>query len=95
MLHYEKTYKEIILPNAANILRNEKEGNKTFIYKLLLEKSGINSKKNPEIGKLAQYIDFAIDQEKNINQDISNVSGKITCNIGKIIDEIRNESVRL
>ena len=33
--------------------------------------------------------DVAIEQEKNLNQNIYDCKGKITCNIGKIIDEIR------
>lgn len=72
--------------------RNEKTGNQTFIYKLLLEKTGINPKKNPAIGKLAGKIDIAILQEKKINEDIHDCKRRITCNIGKIIESIRNDN---
>lgn len=46
LLHFENSYEQEILPNQQKIIKNEKEGNQTFIYKLLLSKTGINSKKN-------------------------------------------------
>lgn len=93
LLHFENSYEQDILPNAAAIIANEKEGNQTCIYQLLLNKTGINSKKNSVIGDLACNVDTAIRQEKYLNQDIHECRGKITCNIGKIIDEIRNDGV--
>ena len=48
-----------------------------------------NSKKNPQIGELAEKVDIAIRQEKKMNEDIHDCKGKITCNIGKIIESIR------
>ncbi len=36
-------------------------------------------------------IEIAIEQEKKINEDIHQCKGQITCNIGRIIDEIRND----
>lgn len=94
LLHFENTYENDIISNAEAIVRNEKEGNQTFVYKLLLSKTGINSKKNSQIGKLAKCVDTAILQEKKINQDIHDCKGKITCNIGKIIESIRNDDGR-
>lgn len=91
LLHFENTYEKDILPNAEAIIKNEKVGNQTFLYKLLLSKTGINSKKNSAIGKLAEKVDVAILQEKKINEDIHECKGKITCNIGKIIESIRND----
>ena len=60
-------------------------------YKLLLARTGINPKKNSAIGELAKNIEIAIEQEKKINEDIHQCKGQITCNIGRIIDEIRND----
>ena len=57
----------------------------------LLEKTGINPKKNSAIGELAKNIGIAIEQEKKINEDIHQCKGQITCNIGRIIDEIRKD----
>ena len=51
----------------------------------------LNPKKNSEIGELAKKVDVAIEQEKKINEDIHMCKGKVTCNIGKIIEEIRND----
>ena len=92
LLHYENAYERDIKPNAEKIIKNEKEGNQTFIYKLLLKRSGMNSKKNPAIGELAKNIDIAICQENKINEDIHDCKGNITCNIAKIIDDIRKDS---
>lgn len=91
LLHFENSYEHDILPNSDAIIKNEKEGNQTFIYKLLLNKTGINSKKNHDIGNLAEQVDTAILQEKKINEDIHACKGKITCNIGRIIESIRND----
>ena len=80
-----------IEPNAEQIIKNEKDGHQTFIYKLLLARTGINPKKNAAIGELAKNIEIAIEQEKKINEDIHQCKGQITCNIGRIIDEIRKD----
>ena len=91
LLHYENSYEDDIEPNAEQIIQNEKDGHQTFIYKLLLARTGINSKKNSAIGELAKNIEIAIEQEKKINEDIHQCKGQITCNIGQIIDDIRND----
>ncbi len=36
---------EQIEPNAEQIIQNKKDGHQTFIYKLLLARTGINPKK--------------------------------------------------
>ena len=92
LLHFEHAYEEDIKPNEEEIIRNQKAGNQRFIYKLLLARTGINPKKNSDIGELAKKVDVAIEQEKKINEDIHMCKGKVTCNIGKIIEEIRNDS---
>lgn len=91
LLHLENSYEDVIEPNSAMILRNEKEQGKTPIYKLLLEKTGMNVKHNSSIGQLALKIDIAIEQEKKVNQDITDCKGKLTSNIARIISEIRRE----
>ena len=52
--------------------------------------SGINPKKNKSIGELVKQVDFAIVEECKINEDIHQCSGQVTCNIAKIINDIRN-----
>lgn len=92
LLHFAGSYEQDIVPNAEAIIANEKDGNQTFIYKLLLSRTGINLKKNSDIGNLALIVETAIEQEKNVNQNIHDCKGKITCNIGHIIDEIRKDT---
>ena len=53
--------------------------------------TGMNAKKNPKIGSLADNVLAAIEQEKEINQDIHDIKGKVSSNIGKIIEAIINE----
>lgn len=95
LLHYKNSFQEDIEPHIDKIIRNEKIGNQRYIYHLLLKRTGINSKKNPKIGELAKYVDIAIEQEKRINEDIHQCKGNVTCNIGKIISMIRNDSIKI
>ena len=57
-------------------------------YNVLLEATGMNSKKNSKIGDLAENVSVAIVQEKCINQDIHNVKGVVSSNIASIIEGI-------
>lgn len=91
LLHLEGSYENDIVPNMKAIVNNESENHKTFIYRLLLQKTGMNSKKNQAIGDLANNVEIAIEQEKKINQDIHNCKGKITSNIGEVIQKIRED----
>ena len=93
LLHFDNSYETDILPNAEAILENKKEGNQTFIYRLLLQRTGMNSKKNSRIGELALKIETAISQEKQLNQNPNNCHGQLTSNIGFVIDSIRNSTV--
>ena len=52
----------------------------------------MNPKTNKRIRELADRIDIAIAEEQNINEDIALCQGNITCNLAKIIDDIRNDS---
>lgn len=89
LLHIENSFEEIIGPNYSLILENQKVQGKTPVYNILLEKTGMNAKHNPDIGNLALKIDVAIEQEKKINQDISDCKGKLTSNIAQIISGIK------
>jgi len=91
LLHFEGSYEADILPNAEAILKNEKEGNQRYIYTLLHSRTHMNSKKNKKIGDLAKKVDIAIKQEKKLNQDVHSALGSITCNIGSIIQAIRED----
>lgn len=91
LLHFDKSVEKIIKPNQSRILQNKKEGTNTPVYWLLHKNTGINCKRNSIIGELADQIDTAIVQEKHLNQDIHDCMGKLTSNIGCIIDAIRND----
>ena len=56
-----------------------------------MELSVINAKSNSEIGKLADKVLIAIEQEKKVNQDIRMLKGKISSNVGCVIEYIINE----
>ncbi|MCI8577984.1 MAG: hypothetical protein HFG64_10845 [Lachnospiraceae bacterium] len=60
-------------------------------YSVLLELTGMNSKKNSHIGNLVDNVLIAIGQEKKINQDIHQLKGKVSSNIGSVIQAIINE----
>ena len=62
-----------------------------YAYSILRDLTGMNAKKNREIGKLADNILMAISQEKRINQDIHVLKGNVSSNIGKIIEAIIDE----
>lgn len=93
LLHYMNSVNNIILPEKEQILRNKKEGKRRYITKRFTDISGMNPKENVAIGDLAIFIDTAIEQEKLLNQDIAKAIGLITCNIGKVIEDIRNDSI--
>ena len=93
LLHFEGAVEEVIRPYEKEIIRNEKQDSQTCIYRLLREKSGMNSKKNRRIGELTEHVEIAICQEKQINQNIAECRGQVTCNIGQIIEEIRQRKV--
>lgn len=93
LLHYEKAYEEVILPNYEEILQNKRNGKRRYITILFTERSGMNPKENPGIGTLAEKIYTAIEQEKNINQDGENAIGNLTSNIGKIIQDIISDTL--
>lgn len=91
LLHFDNSYENDIKPNAVSILGNQKVGKRRYITALFTDKCGMNPKENPSIGELVKDIDIAINQEKMMNQNIDNAIGQLTCNIGKIIDNIRND----
>ena len=91
LLHFDGSCETDILPNTEAIMKNEKVGNQRYIYTLLHARTDMNSKKNRAIGELAMNINVAIEQEKKLNQDVHNALGSITCNIGSIIQAIRED----
>ena len=89
LLHYPNTAEDIVIPETEKILENKKIGRRRYIAKRFTDVSGMNPKGNSNIAELANSVDTAIEQEKMLNQDIANAIGCVTCNIGKIIEDIR------
>ena len=91
ILHFDGSYEKYIQGHEEDFFRKldgEKHGH---AYSVLLELSGKNAKSNPEIGKLADQVLVAIEQEKKINQDIHMLKGRVSSNVGFVIESIINE----
>ena len=92
ILHIEGSYYTHIQGHEAKFLSMDKHGKYSHAYNVLRDLTHMNAKKNPEIGKLADNVLTAINQETNINQDIHQLKGQITSNIGKVIKMIINDN---
>lgn len=94
LLHYPDAFEKYIKPNEEQIIKNEKVGAQRYIRTLFTQVSEMNPKKNRAVGELAKKVDCAILEESKINEDIQECLGKVTCNIAKIIDNIKkNEAI--
>ena len=91
LLHIDGGYEQRIKGHEQEYLTMDEKGSYSYAYNVLLELTGMNAKKNGKIGKLADNVLMAIEQEKKINQDIHDIKGKVSSNIGKIIETIINE----
>ena len=91
ILHIERSFEKYIKDHEKEFLTADDKNRYSHAYSVLLELTGMNAKKNPVIGNLAEKVLVAIEQEKNINQDIHSIKGNVTSNIGKIIEKIINE----
>lgn len=91
LLHIDGSYEERIKGHEADFLSMNEDRKYSYAYDVLREITGMNAKKNPEIGKLADNVLIAISQEKKVNQDIHSLKGKVSSNLGKIIEGILNE----
>lgn len=92
LLHVPNSITNIIIPKRAQILKNEKiNKSKRYIENLLSNTVKCNSKTNPKIGELCLNLHIAEEQEQKINRDIKKADVEITCNICKILQDIRAE----
>ena len=90
LLHVDGSYEKYIQGHEADFLTMV-DGKYAYAYNALLEATGMNAKKNPQLGTLAENVLVAIEQERLINQDIHQLKGRVSSNIGLIIDGIINE----
>ena len=91
ILHVEGSYERNIKGHETEFLSMDERGRYSYAYNVLLELTGINAKTNSKIGELADHVFVAIAQEKMINQDIYQLKGNVSSNVGKIIESIINE----
>ena len=91
LLHIDGGYEQRIKGHEQEYLTMDEKGSYSYAYNVLLELTGMNAKKNGKIGNLADNVLTAIEQEKKINQNIHDIKGKVSSNIGKIIETIINE----
>ncbi len=92
ILHIDGGYEQKIKGHESEYLTMDEKDSYSYAYNVLVKLTGINAKKNCKIGNLADNVLMAIEQEKNINQNIHDIKGKVSSNIGKIIEMIINES---
>lgn len=90
LLHIDGSFEKYIQGHEVDFLTMV-DGKYPYAYNALLDATGMNAKKNPNIGNLAENVMIAIRQEKLINQDIHQLKGKVSSNIGLIIEGIINE----
>lgn len=90
LLHIDGSFEKYIQGHEADFLRMV-DGKYAYAYNVLLDATGMNAKRNANIGNLAENIMIAIQQERSINQDIHQLKGKVSSNIGLIIEGIINE----
>lgn len=93
LLHIDDSYEKYIKGQEADFLKLDEKNKYSHAYKVLLEATGMNSKKNSDIGDLAENVMLAIQQEKLINQDIHQIKGRVSSNVGLIIESIIKEEL--
>lgn len=91
ILHCSDSYVNHIKGKEAEFFECDERGRLRYPYEVLRGLTGMNSKTNSKIGELACNIQNAIKQEKFINQDVHNVKGNVSSNIGAIIEMIIND----
>ena len=83
ILHIEGSFEQYIKGNETEFLSMDEKGKYSHAYNVLLELTGMNAKKNADIGGLADKVLVAIAQEKLINQDIHQLKGNVSSNVEK------------
>ena len=91
LLHLENSYERCIEGHEQEFFAKGEHGGYRHAYETLRALTGMNSKKNPQIGELASDVKNAIAQEKRINEDIHHCRGRLTCNVAAVIESIINE----
>ena len=93
LLHIRDSYEKYIKNHEDDFMTPDEHGSYRKAYDVLRKNTNMNSKRNARIGELAKDIWVAIEQERYINQDVYAVKGKVSSNIGKIIEAIMNDRI--
>lgn len=91
ILHITGSYEQYIKNHEASFLKKDDAGKYSYATTVFHDLTGMNAKRNPAVGELAEKIHVAIAQERLINQDIHVLKGLVSSNIGRIIEGIINE----
>ena len=91
ILHIRGSYERNIKGHETEFLSMDEKGKYSHAYNVLRGLTGKNAKTNSRIGELADNVLIAVAQEKMINQDIRQLKGNVSSNVGKIIEDIINE----
>lgn len=81
ILHIQDSVGQYIKGHETDFLQMDEKGKYSHAYHVLLDLTGMNAKKNPNIGQLANDVLIAIAQEKQINQDIHHLKGNVSSNV--------------
>lgn len=92
LLHIKDSYDNYIEGHEAEFLSHGESSSLKHAYDVLHKLTGMNAKRNPGIGELAEDVLIAIGQEKKINQDVHNVKGIVSSNLAAIIETIMKET---
>ncbi|MBQ8023108.1 MAG: RloB domain-containing protein [Succinivibrio sp.] len=92
LLHIKDSYCQYILGHEKEFLEPDQNGSYKKAFDVLRDATNMNAKTNHRIGLLAENVKVAIEQEKQINQNIHQCKGRVTSNIGLIIEHIMNEA---
>lgn len=92
ILHYKDAVEKYVTPNKDRLFDNEKVSRAhSFASNLFSEVSGTNPKSGSFFNKLKGGIDFAIEQEKALEQDILKMATEIGSNVGILIEQMRDD----
>ena len=89
LLHVEGACEDILIPNSEAIVNNGYVGgHRRCVEKLASDALGVNVKKNPAVGRFADFFERAAEEEKKINRDPRNAIGTLTSNVGMVLARI-------
>ena len=67
ILHIKDSFEKVIKGHEKGFLTRDKKGSYRYAYNILHDLTGMNAKKNSQIGNLAENVLYAISQEKKLN----------------------------